>query len=227
VLAELGLDSGNSLVGELSDRAAIAEIVELADAVSTLSRSVAIAREGAARGASVVSALRGYTWESSGLQAGVVDVGSQLNAALILLGDRLKHGITVSATCPEALLVCGDADRFMQVWLNLLTNAIQAMGVRGTLGVQAAAADGSILVAISDTGPGVPEELRDRIFEPFFTTKPRGEGTGLGLDICRRILDASAGSLSFESKPGSTVFTVRLPAAEQGSGATGNNVFLG
>jgi signal transduction histidine kinase len=213
VLAELGLDAGSSLVEELAARASLAEIVDLADAVSTLSRSVAIAKDGAERGARVVTALRGYTWESSGLKTGVVDVGSQLNAALVLLGDRLKHGIAVSATCPEGLLVRGDADRLMQVWLNLLTNAIQAIGVKGVLEVALTGDAETVSVSIADSGPGIPDEIRDKIFLPFFTTKPRGEGTGLGLDICRKILDASGGTITFQSEPGRTVFTVSLPAS--------------
>ncbi|MGD9938670.1 MAG: sensor histidine kinase [Clostridia bacterium] len=212
VLAELGLDADSSLVGELAARASLADIVELADAVSTLSRSVAIAKDGAERSARVVAALRGYTWESTGLKNGVVDVGSQLNAALVLLGDRLKHGITASVSCPEGLLVRGDADRLMQVWLNLLTNAIQAIGVKGVLEVALTGDAETVSIAITDSGPGIPDNIRDKIFRPFFTTKPRGEGTGLGLDICRKILDASGGAIRFESEPGRTVFTVNLPA---------------
>src|SRR4030095_10877171 len=67
-------------------------------------------------------------------------------------------------------------------------------------------------VDIADNGPGIPPEVRDRIFEPFFTTKPVGEGTGLGLDTVRRIVEERQnGSITFDSEPGRTVFRVRLP----------------
>ena len=213
VLAELGLGADNPLVQDLASRVKFVEIVELVDAVSTLSRSVAIAKDGARRGARVVAALQGYTWDSNGLQTDLVDVGSQLEAALILLGDSLKHGIQVLTVLPEGVHVKGDADRLMQVWLNLLTNAVQAMGVRGSLEVVLAVDSAGVRVSISDSGQGIPAAIRDKIFMPFFTTKPRGEGTGLGLDICKKILDASGGTIEFTSEPGHTVFTVSLPEA--------------
>ena len=93
-----------------------------------------------------------------------------------------------------------------------LDNACQAMDYRGRLSVSAMAADGRVVVAVSDTGPGIPEDLKERMFEPFFTTKKPGEGTGLGLDIARRIAERHGGGISFSSVPGRTVFTVTLPA---------------
>ena len=68
-----------------------------------------------------------------------------------------------------------------------------------------------ILVEIADSGCGIPPEITDRIFEPFFTTKPAGEGSGMGLDICKKILDKHQGRIEFESQPGRTTFRVWLP----------------
>jgi signal transduction histidine kinase len=107
-----------------------------------------------------------------------------------------------------------------QVWTNLIDNALGAMGGSGTLTVRTERDGDRALVAIGDTGPGVPAEIQDRIFEPFFTTKPVGEGTGLGLDISWRIVvDKHHGDLLVRSVPGDTWFEVRLPldaAATQG-----------
>jgi signal transduction histidine kinase len=72
----------------------------------------------------------------------------------------------------------------------------------------------SVVVRILDDGPGVPEEIRDRIFDPFFTTKPMGQGTGLGLDMVRRLLRHNDGAVDFESQPGRTEFRVTLPITE-------------
>ena len=69
----------------------------------------------------------------------------------------------------------------------------------------------AILVEIGDSGPGIPAEVQSRIFDPFFTTKAVGEGTGLGLDIVQRIVRNHKGSIRVESRPGRTVFQVRLP----------------
>ncbi len=98
------------------------------------------------------------------------------------------------------------------VWTNLLENAIDALGDSGTITI-ATRADGDCAeVDISDDGPGIPPEVRDRVFDPFFTTKEVGKGTGLGLDTARRIIvDRHHGSLTLDSRPGETTFRARLP----------------
>jgi signal transduction histidine kinase len=99
-----------------------------------------------------------------------------------------------------------------QVWTNLLSNAIDALEGNGEITVSTRADGDCAEVDIADDGPGIPEELRDRVFDPFFTTKDVGQGTGLGLDMARRIVvERHHGSLSVESSPGRTLFRVRLP----------------
>jgi signal transduction histidine kinase len=101
------------------------------------------------------------------------------------------------------------------VGTNLLENAADALGHRGTIRLSATVEEGAVVVRVQDDGPGIPEELRARIFEPFFTTKGVGEGTGLGLDLARRIVTRDfGGELSVTSEPGSTTFTVALPLPE-------------
>ena len=99
-----------------------------------------------------------------------------------------------------------------QVWTNLLDNAIDAMDGSGSLTVATRVDGGDIVVEITDSGHGIDPSLAARVFEPFFTTKDVGKGTGLGLDITRRIVvDRHGGQLTFESKPGATTASVRLP----------------
>jgi signal transduction histidine kinase len=101
-----------------------------------------------------------------------------------------------------------------QVWTNLIDNAVSAMGSSGTLTLRTELDADHVVVEFSDTGPGVPAEIRERIFEPFFTTKPVGEGTGLGLDISWRIVvNKHHGDITVKSVPGDTRFRVRLPIA--------------
>ena len=113
--------------------------------------------------------------------------------------------------------LCLDRHKLMQVLVNLIINARDAMPSGGELRVRAAAAGDWVLLAIGDTGEGIPAENREKIFEPFFTTKEPGQGTGLGLAITARLVESFGGSIGVESAPreGAT-FTVRLPLAERG-----------
>jgi signal transduction histidine kinase len=97
------------------------------------------------------------------------------------------------------------------VWVNLIDNAIYAIGKAGTLEIAIAPQAGQIVVEITNSGAAIPNEVMPRLFEPFFTTKPRGEGSGLGLDIVRQIVQKHDGEIQVQSQSGRTTFTVMLP----------------
>jgi signal transduction histidine kinase len=103
------------------------------------------------------------------------------------------------------------------VWTNLLTNALDAIDGNGTIRISTRAEPEFVVVEIADDGPGMPPEVQARAFEPFFTTKDVGKGTGLGLDISRRIVaDRHHGQIIIASEPGRTVISVRVPRAPHG-----------
>jgi signal transduction histidine kinase len=143
----------------------------------------------------------------------VLDVHELLNSTLMMMSRKLGDQITVVKDYDRSLpQIPVYAAELNQVWTNLIDNAVSAMGGTGTLTVRTALDGDRFLVEIGDTGPGVPQDIRERIFEPFFTTKGVGEGTGLGLDISWRIVvNKHHGDLSVESEPGDTRFRVRLP----------------
>ena len=112
--------------------------------------------------------------------------------------------------------VRGKTEELLQVFVNLVTNAIQAMEGRGTLTLSTASANGFVQATIKDTGPGIPRSNLGRIFDPFFTTKEQGKGTGLGLHIVRDIVTHYGGHVKVESTVGQgTTFTVSLPVKPQ------------
>ncbi|GLY94325.1 ATP-binding protein [Actinoplanes sp. NBRC 103695] len=148
-----------------------------------------------------------------------IDVHTGLDSTLVMLTHKIGDGIKVVKDYDRSLpQIPAHPAELNQVWTNLIDNAVQAMQGVGTLTVKTALYGNQLVVAIIDTGPGVPEELRKRVFEPFFTTKAVGEGTGLGLDISYRIVvNRHGGDIKLDSKPGDTRFIVRLPLSEPSS----------
>jgi signal transduction histidine kinase len=165
-----------------------------------------------------ISALIGAAKQYSQLDRApyqVVNVHELLDSTLAMLAGKLGNGITVVRDYGQDLpqIPCFPSE-LNQVWTNLIDNAVSAMDGAGTLTIRTALDRDQFLVDVGDTGPGVPADIQQRIFEPFFTTKPVGQGTGLGLDICWRIVvGRHHGDLRLQSVPGDTHFLVRLPLA--------------
>lgn len=161
----------------------------------------------------LVKAIKSYAYMDRG-EVVEVDVHEGLDTTLTILGHKLKHtNIQVERDYDRALprLTVQGAE-LNQVWTNILANAIDALGDSGRITITTRADGDCAEIDIADDGPGIPPEIRDRVFDPFFTTKEVGSGTGLGLDVARRILaDRHHGSLTLESRPGRTVFRARLP----------------
>ena len=143
-----------------------------------------------------------------------VDIRRGIADTLTMLSSKSRgKGIRVAVEIPDEVpRVHAVGAELNQVWMNLIDNAIDAVNKGGHVTVIAARERERVLVRVVDDGPGVPPEIKGRIFDPFFTTKGVGEGTGLGLDIVRRLLQRHDGDISLESEPGHTEFRVRLPA---------------
>lgn len=161
----------------------------------------------------VVFALKSYVHTSGDRSTPVLtDLPESIDTILTLYQNQLKQGVEVETYYDPALpKLYLFADEIGQVWTNIIQNAIQAMNGQGRLRIEAQLNGDFIRVSFTDNGPGIPPEILPRIFEPFFTTKSRGEGTGLGLDICRRIVEKHHGRMEVSSQPGQTTFHVLLP----------------
>ena len=152
-----------------------------------------------------------------------VELEASLRHALRLLDGRMAPEVRVDWALPETpIRVAARGSELSHVWVNLMENALEAMGPTGTLGLRVRRDGDGVVVEVCDTGPGVPEALRDRIFDPFFTTKPPGQGTGLGLHIARSIVvNQYRGRLDLESGPDGTTFRVCLPLLPPTGGSKG------
>lgn len=144
------------------------------------------------------------------------DLHAGLDSTLALLSYPLRHHRlrVVRDYAPGVLSLPAQTGALNQVWTNLLDNAIDALPENGTITVRTRRNDEYAVVTIEDDGPGIPPDVLPHIFEPFFTTKPVGEGTGMGLDISRRIVLGHGGRISVDSRPGRTEFCVWLPMEE-------------
>ncbi len=215
ILADMFID-----IGIYDDVAAYLPIFQRPDAVNVLqiaynlaaqqhnSDNIATAVE---RASKIVFALKSYAhFDHSGEMASI-NLAEEIEVVLTLYYNQLKHGIEVIKRYRDIPPVRCYPDELNQVWTNLIHNAVQAMDGRGTLEIGVAQQDGHVVVEITDSGCGIPESIRERIFEPFFTTKPSGEGSGLGLDIVKKILEKHQGTIQVESRPGRTTFSVFLP----------------
>lgn len=133
---------------------------------------------------------------------------------LTLLDYRIKkQSINLNIKIPEEIEIWGELDKLQQVFLNIISNAIDAMPDGGTLKIEAERKENQVMIKISDTGVGIKREHLNRIFEPFFTTKGYGRGTGLGLSISYQIVKEHNGDITVDSEPGKgTTFTISLPA---------------
>jgi signal transduction histidine kinase len=175
------------------------ELVGLADELAT----------SAGRISELVGAMKDYTYMDRAA-IGEVDVIGDLENTLTILGHKSK-GVSVRREYEEDLpKVQGIGGELNQVWTNLIDNAIDAVDGRGNITMRAFTEADRVVVEVADDGPGIPREAQGHVFEPFYTTKEVGAGTGLGLDVVRRIVVAHGGEVSVRSKPGETTFTVAL-----------------
>ena len=180
-------------------------VVSLADLLDQVEQSTSRISE-------LVRAIKDYSFMDQAAQQ-EIDLHEGLDSTLKILGHKMKKGIEVVREYDRSLpRLCAYGNELNQVWTNLIDNAIDAMGEKGTLTLRTSHQKDSAVVEVIDNGPGIPPHVQRRMFEPFFTTKGQGKGTGLGLDIARRIVkNRHQGEIRFESQPGDTRFEVWLP----------------
>ena len=177
----------------------------------SVNQAVAIIRQAVRKATLTVSAVGGYSRGSISERKEAVDPVEEIENLLVIYYNTLKQGISIKRDYRSRSRVYGNADQINQVLVNLINNAVQAMSLHGTLGLETADEGETVRISVRDNGPGIPQEVQPHIFEPFFSTKNDHSGTGLGLDICRSIVKEHRGRIEFSSLPGETVFSVYLP----------------
>ncbi len=233
-LVELGIADAAPALVELAapfGKQGLPFLVSYLEELGYLRRSMHAVRVAIASITRIVGALKSYSHLDQA-QIAVADIHHGIENTLVILQNEIKHGIQVEREYGEIPPIAVYVDELNQVWTNLIHNSVQALragrartagpdGVhegdgegRGKIVLRTVVADGFVRVDVQDNGPGIPGEVLPRIFEPFFTTKVKGEGTGLGLGIVRRIVEKHKGRIEVESVPGRTCFSVYLPIVD-------------
>lgn len=210
-LSKMGISSDIELFTSLvrsPDNRSILEMAYTLFIVHNSSQNIRLAVE---RLSKLIFALKSYSRQKFSLEKVPAFIPDGIETVLILYQNLLKKGIKVTKTYTQVPSILCYPDELIQVWTNLIHNAIGAMDYQGNLNIDVSNNKQYVIVAITDSGCGIPDEIRDKIFDPFFTTKPIGEGSGLGLDIVRQIVEKHNGKIELTSKPGCTTFKIWLP----------------
>ena len=212
-LAEAGVDADWVARVAADAGPALGAALEWVAASLTARSLVDDLHESTGRISSIVAAVKDYTHMD---QAGTatIDVHDGIESTLTMFTHELRRGdVRVERDYDRGLpAITAHPSQLNQVWTNLIDNAIDAVDGDGVIVIRTRRVGDDVAVAVEDDGPGIPPEVQSRLFEPFFTTKDVGSGTGLGLDIVRRIVENHRGRVHVESVPGRTRFEVRLPA---------------
>ncbi len=161
----------------------------------------------------LVSSVKTYSHMDRGTDKETVEIKKLLKNTVTMLNHKSKAknvdiSINVQPDLPE---FCGYVSELNQVWTNLLDNAIDAVNDGGKIEIEAKSNNGSLNMFFRDNGSGIPEDIQNKIFDPFFTTKDVGKGTGLGLDVVRKIIEKHEGKIELKSQPGNTEFKIIFP----------------
>ena len=161
-----------------------------------------VIKEGLSRASVIVNSLNHFSRNTESMDE-QCDIHSILNNSLIMLQPKLKYKGTVEKDfTEEQLIINGNEGKLHQAFLNIISNAEQAIDKTGTISVKTRKNNNTIDVEIEDDGVGISKEHLNKISDPFFTTKPVGQGTGLGLAITYKIIEDHNGSINVSSKPG-------------------------
>ena len=228
-ILELGLAEALEQSEAIFEHPDLEKYLSIANNLFGIRKKSTVIQTSAERVSKIVKSLKSFMHFDPNESKIVSDLTEGMETVLIILHNKIKYGIEVIKNYGESVpqIPCYP-DELNQVWTNLIHNAIQAMGEKGTLQIDierltdlSGSPDidkrnmnyrgGYVAVSIQDSGSGISPEIRTKIFQAFFTTKPAGEGSGLGLHIIGKILEKHSGALYLESEPGRTRFTVVLP----------------
>lgn len=210
-LVKMGVGNIEQIPEVLREPALFYTVVETAFHMNSVIRNNQHIHFAVERVSSIVFALKNFVHTDLEGEKLLTDLHEGLETVLLLHQHQLKHGIEVVREYSPLPPVYCYQDALNQVWANLFSNAIQAMKAQGVLRIVTRQQDNWLEVDIMDNGSGVDEAIQNKIFDPFFTTKSSGQGSGIGLDLCKKIIEKHQGEIVLLPGEGWTTFRVRIP----------------
>lgn len=210
-LVDMGIfENADLLIPSLKEKDGL-KLLELGYAVASHYRNSANISTAIKRTSKIVFALKSYSHYQNIGEKTKEDVANNIDIVLTLYENQIKRGVDVIRKYNNVPAISAYHDELNQVWSNLIHNALYAMNNNGTLTLDVFIENQQLIITISDTGHGIPKNAIPHLFETFYTTKPKGEGSGLGLSIVKKIIDKHNGTIDVISKPGNTTFRISIP----------------
>lgn len=209
MLLEIGVQN-NSEIEELLKVDNIEELIKIVHSISSIINSLKIIKTASSKASKVVNALKTYSHHDESEELVETDIVKEIEMVLTLFFNRINGDVEIIKKYNIHPKVMSYPEKLNQVWLNLINNSLQAINFNGKIEIEIERIEPWVVVSFTDNGIGIPENIKDKIFTPFFTTKTKGEGSGLGLDICKNIIEQIGGNIIFDSKNGETIFRVFL-----------------
>jgi signal transduction histidine kinase len=188
------------------------EILQLLDLQVGLEKRAFVIEKSVDKTSKIVNVLKTFSNENLDKKK-EVNLIDGLETTITIYGNFLRKGIVLHRNFDFKPIISCYPEKLIQVWNHLLQNSIHSIQTNGEIiiSVKKGTTKPSVLVSFQDNGKGISDDIKEKIFDPFFTTKKSGEGSGLGLHICREIISQHSGTISFESNPKKTIFTVEIP----------------
>lgn len=214
-LAQMGICEVDDAIIQLMKRDNASELVALCQRMYNIKNSAVIIKKAAEQGSKVVKALNSFAHGAEGKQKAYFNLQDNIDTVIVILWSKIKQKAQVFNRVPDEAKLFGYEDELTQVWTNIIINALQASNFSCEIYIEYKVVQQRHEIRISNNGPQIPEDVMGKLFDPFFTTKIKGEGTGLGLNIVKQIIEKHEGTIRAESTAELTSFIIQLPVVEQ------------
>jgi len=214
-LVELGFTEFKNEISSYITHSKNSEIIDFACDLNKLQKSTQTIALAADKASKVVKALNNFSHGNINNEISAFNLYENIDSVITLLWNKIKYGSTVINSIKKEVQIIGNAEELSQVWTNIINNALQAANNKCTIWLDYSEDENNHIINISNNGPEIPEHVKPKIFDAFYSTKKRGEGTGLGLNIVKKIIEKHYGKIECFSSAEKTSFTISLPKIKQ------------